>query len=224
MNTAQSEDMDLDHEDLFLDFPGPRTLCCTSCRKKIKCLTKLKEHFQEHTFPMIIPLDTTDYSRPKLAGSSEHMSPCQLARFQCSKCPASFTLKSNMEQHGKKKPFQLEEDAVPSLPQIISRQNRLKSASYIYTLQLMSFFVGRTFFGTWKNLITHKKRCTHSHLKNVYKILIKLRNKILNKKTRGGMEFSSSDLENLTPQLGSVQVVLHLTTIHLLPLQWHRKK
>ncbi|XP_058034016.1 zinc finger and BTB domain-containing protein 46 isoform X2 [Ahaetulla prasina] len=93
MNTEQFEDMDLDHEDLFLDFPGPRTLCYTSCRKKFKCLTILKENLQEHTFPMISPLDTTDYSRPKLTGSSEHMSPCQLSRFQCSKCPASFTPK-----------------------------------------------------------------------------------------------------------------------------------
>ncbi|XP_032073702.1 zinc finger and BTB domain-containing protein 46 [Thamnophis elegans] len=104
MNTAQSEDMDLDHEDLFLGFPGPRTLCCISCRKFFKCLTKLKGHFQEHTFPMIIPLDMTDYPRPNLTGSSEHMSR-HLARFQCSKCPASFTLKSNMDRHEKTTPF-----------------------------------------------------------------------------------------------------------------------
>uniref|UniRef100_A0A8B9NVM0 Zinc finger and BTB domain containing 46 n=2 Tax=Apteryx owenii TaxID=8824 RepID=A0A8B9NVM0_APTOW len=98
LSFSRSEDMDLTNDGLFLDSALTKRLVCGFCRRVFECADQLKEHVLEHALSVILPLDFADCSRPGLA---DGVPPPQLARFQCSKCPASFTLKSNMDRHEK---------------------------------------------------------------------------------------------------------------------------
>uniref|UniRef100_A0A8D0HSW4 Zinc finger and BTB domain containing 46 n=1 Tax=Sphenodon punctatus TaxID=8508 RepID=A0A8D0HSW4_SPHPU len=161
LNTSRSEDTDLNNEGLFLDSPLTRRLVCGFCRKVFECVEKLKEHIQKHAFPIILPLDLTDYPRPMLAGLADQIPPGQLARFQCPKCPASFTLKSNMDRHEKtihcnrKKMqclncFKLFRDKTDLNRHLMSVHSNERS--------FVCLLCGKG-FGTQKNLTTHMKVC-----------------------------------------------------------------
>ncbi|XP_033009681.1 zinc finger and BTB domain-containing protein 46 isoform X1 [Lacerta agilis] len=161
INVSQSEDVDLVHEGLFLDSSGHKKLSCAFCRRFFECVEKLKEHIKEHTFPMIVPFDVVDYSRPILASLSEHISPGQFARFQCPKCPASFTLKSNMDRHEKTIHFNRKKMQCPRCLKLFRDKtdlNRHLMSVHSSERSFMCLFCGKG-FGTQKNLSTHLKVC-----------------------------------------------------------------
>ncbi|KAM6053181.1 zinc finger and BTB domain-containing protein 46 isoform 1-T6 [Theristicus caerulescens] len=106
---SRSEDMDVTTDGLFLDSALAKRLTCGFCRRVFQRAEELKEHIHEHAFSVILPFDLVDCSRPGLA---DGVPPGQLARFQCSKCPASFTLKSNMDRHEKTIHFNFNEFTV----------------------------------------------------------------------------------------------------------------
>uniref|UniRef100_UPI00398EE761 zinc finger and BTB domain-containing protein 46-like isoform X1 n=2 Tax=Pristiophorus japonicus TaxID=55135 RepID=UPI00398EE761 len=87
-------------------FPLPSTswhqeeLTCRFCKVGFNSPEKHREHEYRHAL-MMLPVDTSDYVRPALAATGIHVFPGQAFRYQCSRCPASFTLKSNAERHEK---------------------------------------------------------------------------------------------------------------------------
>ncbi|XP_065705564.1 zinc finger and BTB domain-containing protein 46 isoform X1 [Patagioenas fasciata] len=85
------EDVGLAAAGLFLGSGAP---CCGFCRRD------LGEHVHTHVLPTLLPF-----------GSALGVAPGPL-RFQCSQCPASFTLKSNMDQHEKTVHFNFNEFTV----------------------------------------------------------------------------------------------------------------
>ncbi|XP_066417677.1 zinc finger and BTB domain-containing protein 46 isoform X1 [Molothrus aeneus] len=87
----RSEDTDVTSDGTLLDSALATRLTCGFCRRVFQRAEELQEHIHKHTLSMLLPLDC---SQPGLTTG-------QLGRFQCSKCPASFTLKSNMERHEK---------------------------------------------------------------------------------------------------------------------------
>ncbi|KAH0619276.1 hypothetical protein JD844_019196 [Phrynosoma platyrhinos] len=161
ITTSQSEDVDLGHEGLFLDSLVPKRLSCAFCRKMFECVEKLEEHIHEHTFPMITPFDVADYSGPVLASISGHASPGQLARFQCPKCPASFTLKSNMDRHEKTIHFNRKKMQCSHCLKLFRDKtdlNRHLMSVHSSERLFWCLFCGKG-FGTQKNLTTHMKVC-----------------------------------------------------------------
>ncbi|KAM9062629.1 zinc finger and BTB domain-containing protein 46 isoform 1-T1 [Sarcophilus harrisii] len=161
LSASRSEDVCLNTKTLFLD-PGlnQRTLC-GFCGRVLASPEKLREHIQKHAFSMFLPIDLTDYSRPLISSLADNVQPGQLDRFQCSRCPASFTLKSNMDRHEKtihcnhKKMqcsccLKLFRDKTDLNRHLLSVHSRERS--------FMCLFCGKG-FGTQKNLTTHVKVC-----------------------------------------------------------------
>ncbi|XP_074066606.1 zinc finger and BTB domain-containing protein 46 isoform X1 [Macrotis lagotis] len=161
LSTSRSEDVCLNSKTLFLD-PGlnQRTLC-GFCGRVLASPEKLREHIQKHALSMFLPIDLTDYSRPLITSLADNVQPGQLDRFQCSRCPASFTLKSNMDRHEKtihcnhKKMqcsccLKLFRDKTDLNRHLLSVHSRERS--------FMCLFCGKG-FGTQKNLTTHVKVC-----------------------------------------------------------------
>ncbi|XP_068928737.1 zinc finger and BTB domain-containing protein 46 [Petaurus breviceps papuanus] len=161
LSASRSEDVCLNNKTLFLD-PGlnQRTMC-GFCGRVLASPEKLREHIQKHAFSMFLPIDLNDYSRPLITSLADNAQPGQLDRFQCSRCPASFTLKSNMDRHEKtihcnhKKMqcsccLKLFRDKTDLNRHLLSVHSRERS--------FMCLFCGKG-FGTQKNLTTHVKVC-----------------------------------------------------------------
>ncbi|XP_036607091.1 zinc finger and BTB domain-containing protein 46 [Trichosurus vulpecula] len=161
LSASRSEDVCLNSKTLYLD-PGlnQRTLC-GFCGRVLASPGKLREHIQKHAFSMFLPIDLNDYSRPLITSLADNAQPGQLDRFQCSRCPASFTLKSNMDRHEKtihcnhKKMqcsccLKLFRDKTDLNRHLLSVHSRERS--------FMCLFCGKG-FGTQKNLTTHVKVC-----------------------------------------------------------------
>ncbi|XP_048464267.1 zinc finger protein 165 isoform X3 [Rhincodon typus] len=87
-------------------FPLPTTnwhheeLTCRFCKLGFDSPEKHREHEYQHALIML-PVDTSGYVRPTLTTAGIHVFPGQALRYQCPRCPASFTLKSNAERHEK---------------------------------------------------------------------------------------------------------------------------
>ncbi|XP_074867478.1 zinc finger and BTB domain-containing protein 46 isoform X1 [Carettochelys insculpta] len=161
INMSRSEDMDLTNEDLFLDSALTKRMTCGFCRKVFECTEELKEHIHEHAFSMILPFDLIDYSRPVLIGLTGPMSQDQFARFQCSKCPASFTLKSNMDRHEKTIHFNHKKMQCPDCLKLFRDKtdlNRHLMSVHSDERTFVCLFCSKG-FGTQKNLTTHMKVC-----------------------------------------------------------------
>jgi len=80
--------------------PGWRQeLACSLCKQLFSSLLQLRQHEYSHTLSlMALSLDCLDHHRPIVAASPLNPPP---ARYHCSQCPASFTLKSNADRHEK---------------------------------------------------------------------------------------------------------------------------
>ncbi|XP_048406108.2 zinc finger and BTB domain-containing protein 46-like isoform X3 [Stegostoma tigrinum] len=87
-------------------FPLPITdwhqeeLTCRFCKLGFDSPEKHREHEYQHALIML-SVDTSGYIRPTLTTAGIHIFPGQALRYQCPRCPASFTLKSNAERHEK---------------------------------------------------------------------------------------------------------------------------
>ncbi|XP_031445185.1 zinc finger and BTB domain-containing protein 46 isoform X2 [Phasianus colchicus] len=95
----RSEDTDVTHDSLFPDPALPKGLTCGFCRRVFERAEELQDHIHGHIYQheaalsLLLPLDAR--TRPGLLGTVPP------SRFQCAQCPASFTLKSNMDRHEK---------------------------------------------------------------------------------------------------------------------------
>lgn len=154
----RSEDMDLATDGLFLDSALAKRLTCGFCRRVFECAEKLKEHIHEHAFSMIFPFDLAACAWPGLA---DGVPAGQLARFQCSKCPASFTLKSNMDRHEKTIHFNCKKMQCPHCAKLFRDKTDLKRhlmSVHSNERAFVCLFCGKG-FGTQKNLTNHVKVC-----------------------------------------------------------------
>ncbi|XP_072097389.1 zinc finger and BTB domain-containing protein 46 isoform X2 [Mobula birostris] len=86
-------------------------LACRFCRMKFSDAEKHTEHEYQHALKML-PVETSEHMKPTLTAMSIHVFPVQALRYKCSKCPASFTLKSNAERHEKTVHYKLNEFTV----------------------------------------------------------------------------------------------------------------
>lgn len=155
---SRSEDTDVTTDVPFLDSALATRLTCGFCRRVFRRAEELKEHIHEHAFSMLLPFDLLGCSRPGLADS---VSPGQLARFQCSKCPASFTLKSNMDRHEKTIHFNCKKMQCPNCAKLFRDKtdlNRHLMSVHSNERTFVCLFCGKG-FGTQKNLANHVKAC-----------------------------------------------------------------
>ncbi|XP_015502643.1 zinc finger and BTB domain-containing protein 46 isoform X1 [Parus major] len=153
----RSEDTDV-ADGAFLDSALAKRLTCGFCRRVFQCAEELKEHIHEHAFSMLLPLDVLDCSRPGLA---DGIAAGQLGRFQCSKCPASFTLKSNMDRHEKTVHFHCKKMQCPNCAKLFRDKTDLKRhLRSVHSSQrtFVCLCCGKG-FGTQKNLSSHVKMC-----------------------------------------------------------------
>lgn len=65
-------------------------LACSLCKQLFSSLLQLRQHEYRHTFSLMQL--SMDYFEPRPPSSS---------RYLCSRCPATFTLKSNADRHEK---------------------------------------------------------------------------------------------------------------------------
>lgn len=154
----RSEDTDVAADGTFLDSALAKRLTCGFCRRVFQRAEELKEHIHEHAFSMLLPLDVLDCSRPGLA---DGVPAGQLARFQCSKCPASFTLKSNMDRHEKTIHFHCKKMQCPNCAKLFRDKtdlNRHLLSVHSSERTFVCLCCGKG-FGTQKNLSSHVKMC-----------------------------------------------------------------
>ncbi|XP_039935942.1 zinc finger and BTB domain-containing protein 46 isoform X1 [Hirundo rustica] len=154
----RSEDADVAAAGTLLGSALAERLSCALCRRLFPCAEELQEHLHEHAFSMLLPLDALACPRPGLAHGA---AAGQLGRFQCSRCPASFTLKSNMDRHEKTVHFRRKKMRCPNCAKLFRDKTDLNR-------HLLSVHSGeRAFvclccgkgFGTQKNLSGHVKMC-----------------------------------------------------------------
>ncbi|KAI2649935.1 Zinc finger and BTB domain-containing protein 46 [Labeo rohita] len=143
--------------------PGWRQeLACSLCKQLFSSLLQLRQHEYSHTLSlMALSLDCLDHHRPLVASSPLNPSP---ARYHCSQCPASFTLKSNADRH--EKTIHLKRKLMQCMYCLKHFRDRtdlnrhlssVHSSERVYTCPACS----RT-FSTQKNLATHGKVCCQS--------------------------------------------------------------
>ncbi|XP_069739964.1 zinc finger and BTB domain-containing protein 46 isoform X2 [Narcine bancroftii] len=86
-------------------------LACRFCRMKFSNPERHIEHEYRHALIML-PVEASEYMKPTFTATGFHVFPGQAFRYQCSRCPASFTLKSNAERHEKTIHYKLTEFTV----------------------------------------------------------------------------------------------------------------
>ncbi|XP_038606131.1 zinc finger and BTB domain-containing protein 46 isoform X1 [Tachyglossus aculeatus] len=161
INASRPEDVYLNNGALSLDSSLNQRMMCGFCGRMLENPVKLREHVHEHAFSVFLPFDLIDYPRPLLTSLADHMPPGQLARFQCSKCPASFTLKSNMDRHEKTIHCNHKKMQCPHCFKLFRDKtdlNRHLLSVHSSERSFMCLFCGKG-FGTQKNLSTHVKVC-----------------------------------------------------------------
>ncbi|XP_056588748.1 zinc finger and BTB domain-containing protein 46 isoform X1 [Triplophysa dalaica] len=137
-----------------------RELACSLCKQLFSSLLQLRQHEYSHTLSlMALSLDCLD--RPMAAVSPLDPPP---ARYRCSQCPASFTLKSNADRH--EKTIHLKRKLMQCVYCLKHFRDRtdlnrhlssVHSSERVYTCHACA----RT-FSTQKNLATHAKVCCQS--------------------------------------------------------------
>ncbi|TRY60903.1 hypothetical protein DNTS_035162 [Danionella cerebrum] len=141
--------------------PGWRQeLACSLCKQLFSSLLQLRQHEYSHTLSlMALSMDCFDYHRP-LDTSPSLLNPSP-ARYHCSQCPASFTLKSNADRH--EKTIHLKRKLMQCVYCLKHFRDRtdlnrhlssVHSSERVYTCHACT----RT-FSTQKNLATHTKVC-----------------------------------------------------------------
>ncbi|XP_028926266.1 zinc finger and BTB domain-containing protein 46 isoform X1 [Ornithorhynchus anatinus] len=161
INASRPEDVYLNNGALSLDSSLNQRMMCGFCGRMLENPEKLREHIHEHAFSVFLPFDLIDYPQPLLTRLADHIPPAQLARFRCSKCPASFTLKSNMDRHEKTIHCNHKKMQCPHCLKLFRDKtdlNRHLMSVHSSERSFMCLFCGKG-FGTQKNLTTHIKVC-----------------------------------------------------------------
>lgn len=154
----RSEDTDVAADGTFLDLALPKRLTCAFCRRVFQRAEELKEHIHEHIFSMLFPLDVLNSSWP---GLTDGAAAGRLGRFQCSKCPASFTLKSNMDRHQKTIHSHCKKMQCPHCAKLFRDKTDLtRHLLSVHSSEraFVCLCCGKA-FGTQKNLSSHLKMC-----------------------------------------------------------------
>ncbi|KTF76727.1 hypothetical protein cypCar_00025214 [Cyprinus carpio] len=143
--------------------PGWRQeLACSLCKQLFSSLLQLRQHEYSHTLSlMALSLDCLDHHRPLVAPSL--LNPPS-ARYHCSQCPASFTLKSNADRH--EKTIHLKRKLMQCmycLKHFRDRTDLNRHLSSVHSSErvYMCPACSRT-FSTQKNLASHGKVCCQS--------------------------------------------------------------
>ncbi|XP_065142381.1 zinc finger and BTB domain-containing protein 46 isoform X1 [Paramisgurnus dabryanus] len=139
-----------------------RELACSLCKQLFSSLLQLREHEYSHTLSlMALSLDCLNHHRPLADAPTLDPPP---ARYHCSQCPASFTLKSNADRH--EKTIHLKRKLMQCVYCLKHFRDRtdlnrhlssVHSSERVYTCPACA----RT-FSTQKNLATHAKVCCRS--------------------------------------------------------------
>ncbi|KAJ8408119.1 hypothetical protein AAFF_G00263470, partial [Aldrovandia affinis] len=131
----------------------PRELACSLCERLFGSLAQLREHERTHTLSLVaLSLDCFHAQRP-LAEPP--------ARYFCSRCPASFTLKSNADRHEKTIHFKRKTmQCAYCLKHFRDRTDLNRHLSSVHSSERVYACPGcRKAFSTQKNLATHAKVC-----------------------------------------------------------------
>lgn len=142
----RSEDTDIT-DGTSLDSALARRLTCGFCRRVFQCAEELKEHIHEHALSVLLPLDGGAAGQP--------------GRFQCSKCPTSFSLKSNMEHHEKTVHFHCKKMQYPSCAKLFRDKtdlNRHLLSVHSSERAFVCLCCGKG-FSMQKSLSSHVKMC-----------------------------------------------------------------
>lgn len=151
---SRSEDTDGTTDGLSQDSSLAKRLTCGFCRRVFQHAEELKEHIHEHAFSMLFPLDLVDYPRP---GVTDRVLPNPLSRFQCSQCPATFTLKSNMDRHEKTIHFHCKKMQCPNCAKLFRDKTDLnRHLMSVHSSACVCLSCGQG-FGTRKNPSSHMK-------------------------------------------------------------------
>ncbi|XP_064154730.1 zinc finger and BTB domain-containing protein 46 isoform X1 [Anguilla rostrata] len=137
-----------------------RELACSLCKRLFGSPDQLREHEYKHTLSlMALSLDCFEAQRP-LAARPPPLAE-QPARYFCSQCPASFTLKSNADRHEKTIHFKRKMmQCGHCLKQFRDRTDLNRHLSSVHSSErVFSCPVCGKAFSTQKNLATHAKVC-----------------------------------------------------------------
>ncbi|XP_036389628.1 zinc finger and BTB domain-containing protein 46 isoform X1 [Megalops cyprinoides] len=132
----------------------PQELACSLCKRLFGSLDQLREHEYKHTLSlMALSLDCFDMQRPLTAEPP--------ARYFCSQCPASFTLKSNADRHEKTIHFKRKMmQCAYCLKHFRDRTDLNRHLSSVHSSErVFACPVCGKAFSTQKNLATHAKVC-----------------------------------------------------------------
>ncbi|XP_028850461.1 zinc finger and BTB domain-containing protein 46 isoform X1 [Denticeps clupeoides] len=144
----------------------PRELACSLCKQLFGSLVQLRQHEYGHTLSlMALSLDCLDH-RQQLQQQQQQRPlaatpPEVAARYLCSQCPASFTLKSNADRHEKTIHFKRKlMQCAYCLKHFRDRTDLNRHLSSVHSSERVYACpgCGRT-FSTQKNLATHAKVC-----------------------------------------------------------------
>ncbi|CAB1329252.1 unnamed protein product, partial [Coregonus sp. 'balchen'] len=160
--------------------PWPQKLACSLCKRLFSSLEQLKEHEYRHTLSlMAISLDWPDLQGPQAnhhhnqthafsqgpihSQSLYHLPVAEPfpARYLCSQCPATFTLKSNADRHEKTIHFKRKlMQCTYCLKQFRDRTDLHRHLSSVHSRERgHSCPACAKAFSTQKNLATHVKVC-----------------------------------------------------------------
>lgn len=142
----------------------PQELACSLCKRLFGRLDQLREHEYKHTLSlMALSLDCFDAQRPLAAGPAA-APPEPPARYFCSQCPASFTLKSNADRHEKTIHFKRKMmQCAYCMKHFRDRTDLNRHLSSVHSSErVFSCPVCGKAFSTQKNLATHAKVCCQS--------------------------------------------------------------
>ncbi|KAG9332621.1 hypothetical protein JZ751_014719 [Albula glossodonta] len=151
----------------------PQELACSLCKRLFSSLDQLREHEYKHTLSlMALSLDCFEMQRPLAAAGLALAAPPALplplslppeppARYFCSQCPASFTLKSNADRHEKTIHFKRKMmQCGYCLKHFRDRTDLNRHLSSVHSSErVFSCPVCGKAFSTQKNLATHAKVC-----------------------------------------------------------------
>ncbi|XP_055508602.1 zinc finger and BTB domain-containing protein 46-like isoform X2 [Leucoraja erinacea] len=134
---------------------------CRFCSMRFSSLENHTEHEYQHALS-ILPHNVSNQMMPHT--TSFHMLPVLAFRYQCSKCPASFTLKSNAERHEKTVHFKRKKlECSFCLKSFRDRTDLNRHVASVHSCEraFVCSDCGKS-FGVQKNLMNHMKICSHS--------------------------------------------------------------